>query len=60
MARPRKDSHQLNINIESSIYNEFVEFCEKTGLTKTIVTERALKMYIDTMNKNPELLIHKA
>lgn len=54
MARPRKDSHVVNLNIERDVYDKFVEFCDKTGLTKTIVIERALEMYIEAMNKNPE------
>lgn len=54
MARPKKDSQVVNLNIERSIYNKFVEFCDNTGLTKTVVVERALEMYIDVMNANPE------
>lgn len=57
MARPKKDSQVVNLNIERSIYDKFVEFCDNTGLTKTVVVERALEMYIDTMNENPEKLM---
>ena len=57
MARPRKDSQVVNLNIKRDVYDKFVEFCDRTGLTKTVVTERALEMYIDVMNKNPEKLI---
>ena len=57
MARPKKDSQVVNLNIERSIYDKFVEFCDNTGLTKTVVVERALEMYIDAINENPEKLI---
>ena len=57
MARPKKDSQVINLNIERSIYDKFVEFCDNTGLTKTVVVERALEMYIDAMNENPEKLM---
>ena len=57
MARPKKDSQVVNLNIERSIYDKFVEFCDNTGLTKTVVVERALEMYIDAMNENTEKLI---
>ncbi|WP_294238880.1 hypothetical protein [Pseudobutyrivibrio sp.] len=57
MARPKKDSQVVNLNIERSIYDKFTEFCDNTGLTKTVVVERALEMYIDAMNKNPEKLM---
>lgn len=40
-----------------SIYDKFVEFCDNTGLTKTVVVERTLEMYIDAMNENPEKLM---
>ena len=57
MARPKKDSQVVNLNIERSIYDKFTEFCDNTGLTKTVVVERALEMYIDAMNANPEKLM---
>ena len=57
MARPKKDSQVVNLNIERSIYDKFVEFCDNTGLTKTVVVERSLEMYIDAMNENPEKLM---
>ncbi|MBE5917251.1 MAG: hypothetical protein E7273_10470 [Pseudobutyrivibrio ruminis] len=57
MARPKKDSQVVNLNIERSIYDKFTEFCDNTGLTKTVVVERALEMYIDAMNENPEKLM---
>lgn len=59
MARPKKDSQVVNLNIERSIYDKFAEFCDNTGLTKTVVVERALEMYIDAMNENPEKLMQK-
>ncbi|MBO6155574.1 MAG: hypothetical protein J6O60_09055 [Lachnospiraceae bacterium] len=59
MARPKKDSQVVNLNIERSIYDKFVEFCDNTGLTKTVVVERALEMYIDAVNENPEILMQK-
>ena len=57
MARPKKDSQVVNLNIERSIYDKFTEFCDNKGLTKTVVVERALEMYIDAMNENPEKLM---
>lgn len=57
MARPRKDSQVVNLNIKRDVYDKFAEFCDGTGLTKTVVAERALEMYIDAMNKNPEKLM---
>ena len=57
IARPRKDSQVVNLNIKRDVYDKFAEFCGRTGLTKTVVAERALEMYIDVMNKNSEKLM---
>lgn len=55
MARPKKDSVALNINIEAEINDKLVEFCDITGLTKTKSIEKAIDRYIDEYFKaHPE------
>lgn len=55
MARPKKDSVALNINIEAEINDKLVEFCEITGLTKTKAIEKAVDRFIDEYFKaHPE------
>lgn len=55
MARPKKDSVALNINIESEINEKLVDFCETTGLTKTKAIEKAVGRFIDEYFKaHPE------
>lgn len=38
------------------LHEEFEQFCESLGQTKTVATERALQMYMDTMKQNPDLV----
>ena len=47
MARPKKDSVALNINIEAEINDKLVEFCDITGLTKTKSIEKAIDRIIE-------------
>lgn len=51
MGRPKKDAKYLNAYIERSIHEQLEEFCEKFGQSKTVATERALKMYMDTYTR---------
>ena len=41
-----KDFRYLNVSIESSIHDEFNEFCKEFGMSKTGATEKALVMYM--------------
>lgn len=52
MSRPKKDAKYLNVYIERAIHEEFDEFCTELGQSKTVATERALRLYMDTMRKN--------
>lgn len=47
MARQKKDSVALNLNIETRISEKLSCFCESVGLTKTKVIEKAVEKYID-------------
>lgn len=51
MSRPKKDAKYLNVYIERDIHEQFDEFCRKFGQSKTVATERALKMYMKEMVK---------
>lgn len=52
MSRPKKDAKYLNVYIERKTHEEFDEFCAKIGQSKTVATERALRLYMDMMYKN--------
>lgn len=57
MPRPKKDGRYLNLYLDRTLHEEFEQFCENLGQTKTIATERALRMYMDAMKQNPEQLL---
>lgn len=40
----------LNIRLNSSVYDEFEAFCSEYGMSKTGATEVAIKRYMDAMN----------
>lgn len=52
MPRPKKDGRYLNLYLDRALHEEFEQFCESLGQTKTVATERALRMYMDAVN-NP-------
>ena len=54
MPRPKKDERYLNLYLDRALHKEFEQFCESLGQTKTVVAERAFRMYMDAMKKNPE------
>lgn len=43
--RVHKESEILHCKIDKDIAKVLVEFCQKTGLSKTAAVERAIKMY---------------
>ena len=57
MPRPKKDGRYLNLYLDRTLHEEFEQFCEPLGQTKTVAAERALRMYMDTMKQNPEQIM---
>lgn len=47
MARQKKASKALNINLDVEIYRWLEEYCNETGLTKTAAVERALQKQLE-------------
>lgn len=57
MPRQKKDGRYLNLYLDRALHEEFEQFCETLGQTKTVAAERALRMYMDTMKQNLEQLL---
>lgn len=57
MPRPKKDGRYLNLYLDRTLHEEFEQFCESLGQTKTVAAERAFRMYMDAMKQNPEQLL---
>lgn len=57
MPRTKKDGRYLNLYLDRALHEEFEQFCESLGQTKTVAAERAFRMYMDAMKQNPEQLL---
>ena len=60
MPRPKKDGRYLNLYLDRVLHDEFEQFCESLGQTKTVAAERAFRMYMDAMKQNPKQIIRES
>lgn len=52
MASPKtKDVRYMNVSLDRRFYEKFSDFCEKYSMSKTGVTEKAIQMYMEIMDK---------
>lgn len=54
MSRGKKDAKLLNIKLERQIHDQLEQFCEESGMTKTMATEKILSRFFDDYFKRPE------
>lgn len=54
MPRQKKDAKILNIKLATPISDKLEEFCEETGMSKTIATEKIMESFFDDYFKRPE------
>lgn len=54
MPREKKDAKILNIKLATPISNQLEQFCEESGMSKTIATEKILSQYLDEYFSRPE------
>ncbi len=54
MPRQKKDAKILNIKLAMPISNKLEQFCEETGMSKTVATEKILSQYFDKYFNRPE------
>ena len=47
MARAKKDGQYINCYVEKEVVQILEQYCEETGLTKTVAIERILKKYFE-------------
>ena len=53
--RPKKESEILHCNLNKTISEALVKFCNETGLTKTVAVERALKLYLEQYDETGKI-----
>lgn len=54
MPRQKKDAKILNIKLAKEISDQLEQFCEESGMTKTIATEKILSKYFEEYFSRPE------
>ena len=54
MPRQKKEAKILNIKLATAISDQLEQFCEETGMSKTIATEKILSQYLDEYFSRPE------
>lgn len=47
MARAKKDGRYINYYIEKEVVDKLDQYCDETGLTKTVAIERILMKYFE-------------
>ncbi len=52
MARAKKDGKYVNYYVEAAIVERLEQYCEETGLTKTMALERILKGFFAELDNN--------
>ena len=54
MSRVKKDAKFLNMKLDREIYDLFEKFCEETGMTKTMATEKIMDQFFEKYFDRPE------
>ena len=54
MSRTKKDAKILNVKLDREIHEQLEDFCEESGMTKTIAVEKILKHYLEGYFKKPK------
>lgn len=49
--KQNKEIKYLNVCMDKKLHEEFEQFCKDMGQSKTGATEKAIRMYMDTMKK---------
>lgn len=54
MPREKKNAKVLNIKLELSVYENLNQFCEESGMSKTVATEKILSQFFTSYFQKPE------
>ena len=54
MPRTKKDARILNIKLSSPIYDKLDAFCEESGMSKTVATEKIFDQFFERYFEVPE------
>lgn len=54
MPRQKKDAKILNIKLAREISDQLEQFCEESGISKTVATEKILSKYFEEYFSRPK------
>ena len=54
MSRTKKDAKILNITLDREIHEQLEQFCDESGMSKTIAVEKILRRYFEEYFKRPK------
>lgn len=54
MPREKKDARIINMKLATEVYDQLERFCEETGTSKTVATEKILAQFFDEYFQRPE------
>lgn len=54
MPRIKKDAKILNIKLDREIHEQLEQFCDESGMSKTIAVEKILRRYFEEYFKRPK------
>ena len=54
MPRQKKDAKILNIKLATPINEQLEKFCDETGMSKTVATEKILSRFFEEYFQRPE------
>lgn len=61
MPRQKKDAKVINVKLDRGIHDRLDQFCEETGMTRTVALERILNQYLNEYfqkRKEDRMLFH--
>lgn len=59
MSRQKKESQPFSIRMDKAVYERLNEYCEESGLSKTVAIERAISLYIDDYDGKKKIIAGK-
>lgn len=54
MSREKKDAKLLNIKLDRIVHEQLEQFCNESGMTKTMATEKILAQFFEEYFKRPK------
>lgn len=56
MSRPKKYRKSLNCRLDGHVWDKLNDYCDESGLSKTVAVEQAIEMYIKQKKSDQEKL----